>query len=262
MHRFKLCRSCLHKSTEGKNHGTKIYLGFTHPDSHTDLCHSDLCHPQIRNLRKYFILLHTRTPTPKNWLQTSTSKLHRNSYKAASEGGIPKEVCRRKCTEIKKLLQAEQTKGRLRHSASATPEEHINNCNIFTGKCQNPTFCLIRNITKYIAFHAPEINHHLQNLICTSKVLQSYELICCPKVFFSSLSQDSTQTPSTGIAASFRAARQLEAVNQLCSQAYSDIPKITELREKFKGIKDMLNLIAYSISTNLPRSGGSEVRES
>jgi hypothetical protein len=44
------------------------------------------------------------------------------------------------------------------------------------------------------------------------------------------------------------AAGQLEAVNQLCShfEAYSDIPKITELREKFKGIKDMLKSHIFS----------------
>ncbi|KAL3838339.1 hypothetical protein ACJIZ3_022930 [Penstemon smallii] len=38
------------------------------------------------------------------------------------------------------------------------------------------------------------------------------------------------------------AAAQLEAVNQLCShfEAYKDIPKITELREKFKSIKQIL----------------------
>jgi hypothetical protein len=40
----------------------------------------------------------------------------------------------------------------------------------------------------------------------------------------------------------------LQAVNQLCShfEAYSDIPKITELREKFKGIKDMLKSHIFS----------------
>lgn len=39
-----------------------------------------------------------------------------------------------------------------------------------------------------------------------------------------------------------------QAVNQLCShfEAYSDIPKITELREKFKGIKDMLKSHVFS----------------
>jgi len=37
-------------------------------------------------------------------------------------------------------------------------------------------------------------------------------------------------------------------VNQLCShfEAYSDIPKITELREKFKGIKEMLKSHVFS----------------
>ena len=40
----------------------------------------------------------------------------------------------------------------------------------------------------------------------------------------------------------------MQAVNQLCShfEAYSDIPKITELREKFKGIKDMLKSHVFS----------------
>jgi len=40
----------------------------------------------------------------------------------------------------------------------------------------------------------------------------------------------------------------LQAVNQLCShfEAYSDIPKITELREKFKGIKEMLKSHVFS----------------
>ncbi|KAM0997824.1 hypothetical protein ACFX13_007758 [Malus domestica] len=38
------------------------------------------------------------------------------------------------------------------------------------------------------------------------------------------------------------AAAQLEAVNQLCShfEAYRDIPKITELREKIKNIKQQI----------------------
>lgn len=40
----------------------------------------------------------------------------------------------------------------------------------------------------------------------------------------------------------------MQAVNQLCShfEAYSDIPKITELREKFKGIKEMLKSHVFS----------------
>lgn len=42
--------------------------------------------------------------------------------------------------------------------------------------------------------------------------------------------------------------RFMQAVNQLCShfEAYSDIPKITELREKFKGIKEMLKSHVFS----------------
>ncbi|PHT40183.1 Vacuolar protein sorting-associated protein 53 A [Capsicum baccatum] len=44
------------------------------------------------------------------------------------------------------------------------------------------------------------------------------------------------------------AAAQLEAVNQLCShfEAYRDIPKITELREKFKSIKLVLKSHVFS----------------
>lgn len=40
----------------------------------------------------------------------------------------------------------------------------------------------------------------------------------------------------------------MQAVNQLCShfEAYKDVPKITELREKFKGIKDMLKSHVFS----------------
>ncbi|KAF3641224.1 Actin-7 [Capsicum annuum] len=50
------------------------------------------------------------------------------------------------------------------------------------------------------------------------------------------------------------AAAQLEAVNQLCShfEAYRDIPKITELREKFKSIKQVLKSHVFSdFSSNL-----------
>ncbi|XP_024383135.1 vacuolar protein sorting-associated protein 53 A isoform X2 [Physcomitrium patens] len=56
------------------------------------------------------------------------------------------------------------------------------------------------------------------------------------------------------------AAGQLEAVNQLCShfEAYSDIPKITELREKFKGIKDMLKSHVFSDFASLGTAGLSE----
>ncbi|THF94041.1 hypothetical protein TEA_012116 [Camellia sinensis var. sinensis] len=44
------------------------------------------------------------------------------------------------------------------------------------------------------------------------------------------------------------AAAQLEAVNQLCShfEAYKDIPKVTELREKFKNIKQILKSHVFS----------------
>lgn len=40
----------------------------------------------------------------------------------------------------------------------------------------------------------------------------------------------------------------MQAVNQLCShfEAYKDVPKIAELREKFKGIKDMLKSHIFS----------------
>jgi hypothetical protein len=52
----------------------------------------------------------------------------------------------------------------------------------------------------------------------------------------------------------------LQAVNQLCShfEAYSDIPKITELREKFKGIKDMLKSHIFSDFSSLGTAGLSE----
>ncbi|KAM3334207.1 hypothetical protein ACQJBY_028948 [Aegilops geniculata] len=44
------------------------------------------------------------------------------------------------------------------------------------------------------------------------------------------------------------AAAQLEAVNQLCShfEAYRDVPKISELREKLKNIKKILKSHVYS----------------
>ncbi|XP_047315213.1 vacuolar protein sorting-associated protein 53 B-like [Impatiens glandulifera] len=44
------------------------------------------------------------------------------------------------------------------------------------------------------------------------------------------------------------AAVQLEAVNQLCShfEAYRDVPKITELREKVKNIKQVLKSHLFS----------------
>ncbi|XP_024364577.1 vacuolar protein sorting-associated protein 53 A [Physcomitrium patens] len=56
------------------------------------------------------------------------------------------------------------------------------------------------------------------------------------------------------------AAGQLEAVNQLCShfEAYSDIPKITELREKFKGIKEMLKSHVFSDFASLGSAGLNE----
>lgn len=40
----------------------------------------------------------------------------------------------------------------------------------------------------------------------------------------------------------------LQAVNQLCShfEAYRDVPKITELREKFKNIKKILKSHVFS----------------
>ncbi|KAI4302260.1 hypothetical protein MLD38_038034 [Melastoma candidum] len=49
------------------------------------------------------------------------------------------------------------------------------------------------------------------------------------------------------------AAAQLEAVNQLCShfEAYRDIPKITELREKFKNIKQVLKSYVFSDFSSL-----------
>ncbi|XP_062107064.1 vacuolar protein sorting-associated protein 53 A [Humulus lupulus] len=49
------------------------------------------------------------------------------------------------------------------------------------------------------------------------------------------------------------AAAQLEAVNQLCShfEAYRDIPKITELREKFKNIKQILKSHVFSDFSSL-----------
>ncbi|KAL3820049.1 hypothetical protein ACJIZ3_005954 [Penstemon smallii] len=49
------------------------------------------------------------------------------------------------------------------------------------------------------------------------------------------------------------AAAQLEAVNQLCShfEAYRDIPRITELREKFKSIKQILKSHVFSDFSSL-----------
>ncbi|GMH25811.1 hypothetical protein Nepgr_027654 [Nepenthes gracilis] len=49
------------------------------------------------------------------------------------------------------------------------------------------------------------------------------------------------------------AAAQLEAVNQLCSHfdAYRDVPKITELREKFKNIKQILKSHVFSDFSSL-----------
>ncbi|GAB4830381.1 HIT domain protein [Ancistrocladus abbreviatus] len=49
------------------------------------------------------------------------------------------------------------------------------------------------------------------------------------------------------------AAAQLEAVNQLCShfEAYRDVPKITELREKFKNIKQILKSHVFSDFSSL-----------
>ncbi|KAI5446934.1 hypothetical protein KIW84_014690 [Lathyrus oleraceus] len=49
------------------------------------------------------------------------------------------------------------------------------------------------------------------------------------------------------------AAAQLEAVNQLCShfEAYRDIPKIIELREKFKNIKQILKSHVFSDFSSL-----------
>ncbi|XP_044498652.1 vacuolar protein sorting-associated protein 53 A-like isoform X1 [Mangifera indica] len=58
------------------------------------------------------------------------------------------------------------------------------------------------------------------------------------------------------------AAAQLEAVNQLCShfEAYRDIPKITELREKFKSIKQILKSHVFSDFSSL--GTGKETEES
>ncbi|CAK7340356.1 unnamed protein product [Dovyalis caffra] len=49
------------------------------------------------------------------------------------------------------------------------------------------------------------------------------------------------------------AAAQLEAVNQLCShfEAYRDVPRITELREKFKNIKQLLKSHVFSDFSSL-----------
>ncbi|XP_022718164.1 vacuolar protein sorting-associated protein 53 A-like isoform X2 [Durio zibethinus] len=56
------------------------------------------------------------------------------------------------------------------------------------------------------------------------------------------------------------AAAQLEAVNQLCShfEAYRDIPKITELREKFKNIKQILKSHVFSDFSSLGTGKESE----
>ncbi|KAJ6835965.1 vacuolar protein sorting-associated protein 53 A [Iris pallida] len=58
------------------------------------------------------------------------------------------------------------------------------------------------------------------------------------------------------------AAAQLEAVNQLCShfEAYRDVPKITELREKFKNIKKVLKSHVFSDFSSL--GTGKETEES
>ncbi|CAN4105512.1 unnamed protein product [Withania somnifera] len=58
------------------------------------------------------------------------------------------------------------------------------------------------------------------------------------------------------------AAAQLEAVNQLCNhfEAYRDIPKITELREKFKSIKQVLKSHVFSDFSSL--GTGKETEES
>ncbi|KAD4178083.1 hypothetical protein E3N88_26674 [Mikania micrantha] len=58
------------------------------------------------------------------------------------------------------------------------------------------------------------------------------------------------------------AAAQLEAVNQLCSHfdAYRDIPKITELRDKFKNIKQILKSHVFSDFSSL--GTGKEAEES
>ncbi|KAK4787590.1 hypothetical protein SAY86_011423 [Trapa natans] len=55
-------------------------------------------------------------------------------------------------------------------------------------------------------------------------------------------------------------AAQLEAVNQLCThfQAYRDIPKITELREKFKNIKQILKSHVFSDFSSLGTGKESE----
>ncbi|KAK9058949.1 hypothetical protein SSX86_021566 [Deinandra increscens subsp. villosa] len=59
-----------------------------------------------------------------------------------------------------------------------------------------------------------------------------------------------------------QAAAQLEAVNQLCSHfdAYRDIPKITELRDKFKNIKQILKSHVFSDFSSL--GTGKEAEES
>ncbi|XP_078440105.1 membrane trafficking VPS53 family protein [Wolffia australiana] len=56
------------------------------------------------------------------------------------------------------------------------------------------------------------------------------------------------------------AAAQLEAVNQLCShfEAYRDIPKISELREKFKNIKQILRSHVFSDFSSLGTGKESE----
>ncbi|KAL0303081.1 UNVERIFIED_CONTAM: Vacuolar protein sorting-associated protein 53 A [Sesamum radiatum] len=56
------------------------------------------------------------------------------------------------------------------------------------------------------------------------------------------------------------AAAQLEAVNQLCShfEAYRDFPKITELREKFKSIKQILKSHVFSDFSSLGTGKESE----
>ncbi|PSS15825.1 Vacuolar protein sorting-associated protein 53 A like [Actinidia chinensis var. chinensis] len=58
------------------------------------------------------------------------------------------------------------------------------------------------------------------------------------------------------------AAAQLEAVNQLCShfEGYKDIPKITELREKFKNIRQILKSHVFSDFSSL--GTGKETEES
>ncbi|PIA33323.1 hypothetical protein AQUCO_04100028v1 [Aquilegia coerulea] len=56
------------------------------------------------------------------------------------------------------------------------------------------------------------------------------------------------------------AAAQLEAVNQLCGhfEAYRDVPKITELREKFKNIKQILKSHVFSDFSSLGTGKESE----